>query len=41
MLSVIVTHAIALTLGLAGGYYLHYKFGAAVAADVTKIRSVV
>lgn len=31
------THIVA----IGGGYYLHYRFGAAVAADVAKVKSVV
>lgn len=41
MLNWIITHGIALFAGLGGGYYLHYKFGAKVAADVAKVKAVV
>jgi hypothetical protein len=40
MLATLVTHAIALVAGLAGGFYAHYKWGVKLAADVLKIKSL-
>ena len=39
MLATIVSHAIALTAGLAAGWYGHYKLGAKLAIDAAKIRT--
>lgn len=40
MLSVIVSHFIALSVGGAGGAYLYYRYGSKLAADAAKVKSV-
>lgn len=39
MLETIVTHFIALVVGLAGGAYIWYRFGSKLATDAQTIRT--
>lgn len=39
MLETVLTHLIALVVGLAGGAYLWYRFGAKLATDAQTIRT--
>ena len=37
----LITHGLAVLVGLCGGYYAHYRWGSLLAADLAKVKSVV